>query len=71
MRHGVDVRLDLVEKLKGFHIGDDKLARFKPFEAAIFFRHFIVQMRVFVEDVDHRQFVALGDFKIVEVVARG
>ena len=58
MRHRVRVRFDLVQQPKLFHIGDDAFTRFETVKAAIFFRRFLVQLRMLIENIDHRQLVA-------------
>ena len=64
------VRLDLLEQAERLEVGDHALARLEAIEAAILLRHFVVERRVRVEDVDQRQVVPLADLVVVEVVAR-
>ena len=71
MRHVVPVGVDLLDQPLSFEIGHDLAARLEPVEPAISLWRVIVDPRVGVEDVHHRQPVALADLEIVEIVRRG
>ena len=71
MRHHQGVLLDLVEEAGEIEVGDDFFPRREPVEPAITLRRHIVEPRVGVEDVDHRQVVPLADREIIEIVRRG
>ncbi len=71
VRHHQHVVLDLFEQPGGFEVGEHPLARGKAVEAAIGFGRVVVQPRIGVEDVDHRQAMPAADLEIVEIVRRG
>src|SRR4029077_9558098 len=58
---------DETERLK---IGNDRIARDKAIEAAVFLRYVLVEPRPGVENVDQRQIVPLSALVVVEVVRR-
>ncbi len=70
VRLGHGVGLDLLEQPHLLEGGDDLGARLEAVHALIFGRHRLVQLGVAVEDVDHRQIVALADLEIVEIMRR-
>ena len=70
--HRVAGLLDLAQQAELLELGDDRLARREAVEAAIARPARSSFSRASgVEDVDHRQAVALADLEVVEVVRRG
>ncbi len=68
MRHHVAGLLDAAQEAQRLKGLDHLLARREPVQAAIFRRRAVVHAGEIVEDVDHRQVVALADHEVVEVV---
>ncbi len=71
VRNGVPGLFDAAQQAQRLEFLDHLLARGEAVQAAIGRRDILVQPRRGIEDVDHRQLVALADLKIVEVVRRG
>jgi len=69
-RHHQLVRLDILHQPQFFQIGDDPLAGLETIQPAIGFRAVVVDFGVGGEDVEQRQFVALADRIVVEIVRR-
>ncbi len=66
--HHQFVWVDLLQQVQGLEVFDDLLAGIETIQAAVFDGHFVIEARVFGQDVDHRQVVALADGVVVEVV---
>ncbi len=69
-RHLQGVGLDLLKQAERLEVRNHELTCREAIEAAILLRHFVVERRVLVEDVDERQVVPLADVVVVEVVPR-
>src|SRR5690606_27061367 len=71
VRDHVRIRLDFFEQPLGLEIGNDALSRLEAVEPAVGLRRVLVDARLGVEDVDHRQIVPTANLEVVEVVRRG
>ncbi len=70
VRHGVRVRLDLLDEALGLERGHDALARLETVQPAERLGHRLVQARIGGHDVDRLEAVAFADLEIVEVMRR-
>ena len=69
-RNFYNIVFNFFQQIELFKFPDDSFACVEAIHAAIPFGNLIVECRVVVQDVVHRQLVALADFIIIEVVGR-
>ena len=67
--HAVPDFFDFLDQARGLEVREHALARDEPVEAAIGFRHLVVEPALGIEDADHLEAVAAADLEVVEVVA--
>src|SRR5258706_6877208 len=68
IRHLECVRLNFLQEVQRFEIGDDLFSRDKAIEAAIGFRNALVQLAGLRHDVDDRQIMTAADLEVVKVM---